>query len=208
MTIKAILFDMDGVLIEAKDWHYDALNRALAHFGYTISRESHLSTFDGLPTREKLKMLSAARGLPEGLHGFMNALKQNYTLEISAMRCKPVFNHQYALSKLKAEGYRLAVCSNSVRQSVETMMKLSALDPYLDMLVSNEDVAKGKPDPEMYLKAMDALGMKPEECLILEDNDHGIQAAIASGGHLMKIGVPDDVTYHAIKARVAEVEAA
>ena len=208
MTIKAILFDMDGVLIEAKDWHYDALNRALAHFGYTISRESHLSTFDGLPTRDKLKMLSAARGLPEGLHRFMNALKQNYTQEISAQRCKPVFNHQYALSKLKAEGYRLAVCSNSVRQSVETMMKLSALDPYLDLLVSNEDVTKGKPDPEMYLKAMETLAVAPEDCLILEDNDHGIQAAIASGGHLMKIGVPDDVTYHAIKARVAEVEAA
>ena len=207
MTIKAILFDMDGVLIEAKDWHYDALNRALAHFGYTISRESHLSTFDGLPTRQKLKMLSAARGLPAGLHEFMNALKQTYTLEISAQRCKPVFNHQYALSKLRAEGYKLAVCSNSVRQSVESMMKLSALDPYLELLVSNEDVTKGKPDPEMYLKAMDVLGMQPEECLILEDNDHGIQAAMASGGHLMKIGVPDDVTYHAIKARVAEVEA-
>lgn len=208
MTIKAILFDMDGVLIEAKDWHYDALNRALAHFGYTISRESHLSTFDGLPTRDKLKMLSTARGLPQGLHGFMNALKQTYTQEISAQRCKPVFNHQYALSKLKAEGYRLAVCSNSVRQSVETMMKLSALAPYLDLMVSNEDVTKGKPDPEMYLKAMKTLEVAPEDCLILEDNDHGIQAAIASGGHLMKIGVPDDVTYHAIKARVSEVEAA
>ena len=208
MTIKAILFDMDGVLIEAKDWHYDALNRALAHFGYTISRESHLSTFDGLPTRQKLKMLSAARGLPEGLHEFMNALKQTYTLEISHQRCKPVFNHQYALSKLKAEGYRLAVCSNSVRQSVEAMMKLSALAPYLELLVSNEDVSKGKPDPEMYLKAMAHFDLAPEECLILEDNDHGIQAARAAGGHLMKIGVPDDVTYHAIKARVAEVEAA
>ena len=207
MTIKAILFDMDGVLIEAKDWHYDALNRALEHFGYTISRESHLSTFDGLPTRAKLHMLSTARSLPKGLHEFINALKQSYTLEISHQRCKPSFNHQYALSALHAEGYKLAVCSNSVRQSVESMMKLSALDSYLDHMVSNEDVSKGKPDPEMYLKSMKTLGLKPEECLILEDNDHGIQAAIASGGHLLKIGVPDDVTYHAIKARIAEVEA-
>ncbi|WP_425102289.1 HAD family hydrolase [Tropicibacter sp. S64] len=206
--IKAILCDMDGVLIDAKDWHYEALNRALEHFGYTISRESHLSTFDGLPTRQKLKMLSKARGLPEQLHEFLNALKQAYTLEISHQRCKPVFNHQYALSKLKAEGYRIAVCSNSVRQSVEAMMKLSALEPYLDVMVSNEDVSKGKPDPEMYLKAMDTFGVKPEECLILEDNDHGIQAAIASGGNLLKIGVPDDVTYQAIKARIAELEAA
>jgi beta-phosphoglucomutase len=205
--IKAILFDMDGVLIDAKDWHYDALNRALEHFGYTISRESHLSTFDGLPTRQKLHILSGSRGLPEGLHKFLNDLKQSYTLEISYQRCKPVFNHQYALSRLKEDGYKLGVCSNSVRQSIEAMMKLSALDCYLDHLISNQDVVKGKPDPEMYLKAMDIFDVKPEECLILEDNDHGIQAANASGGHLLKIGVPDDVTYQAIKTRIAEVEA-
>jgi beta-phosphoglucomutase len=52
--IKAVVFDMDGVLIEAKDWHYEALNRALKLFGYEISRYEHLTTFDGLPTRRKL----------------------------------------------------------------------------------------------------------------------------------------------------------
>lgn len=205
--IKAILCDMDGVLIDAKDWHYDALNRALGLFGYTISRESHLSTFDGLPTRKKLKMLSESRGLPEKLHEFLNNLKQAYTLEISHQRCKPVFNHRYALSRLKADGYKIAVCSNSVRQSVETMMRLSALAPYIDQLISNEDVSKSKPDPEMYLKAMASMNVAPDECLILEDNDHGIQAALASKGHLMKIGTVDDVTYHGIMARIAEIEA-
>lgn len=206
MIIKAILFDMDGVLIEAKEWHYSALNDALGHFGFTISRESHLSTFDGLPTRKKLEILTQAHGLPVALHELINALKQTYTLKTSAQRCKPVFHHQYALSKLKTEGFIMAVCSNSVRQSVETMMQLSGLDGYLNMLVSNEDVAKSKPDPEIYLTTMKILGMQPEECLILEDNDHGIQAAVASGGHIMKIGTPDDVTYQAIKARIAEIE--
>ena len=206
--IKSILFDMDGVLIDAKDWHYDALNRALQHFGYTISMESHLSTFDGLPTRKKLQMLSSSKGLPLGLHSFINSLKQSYTLEISYQRCKPVFNHQYALSRLKEEGYRLAVCSNSVRQSIDSMMDLAALAPYLDLTISNQDVQKGKPDPEMYLKAMEKLDVKPEECLILEDNDHGIQAALAAGGHLLKIGVPDDVTYKAIKTRINQIEIA
>lgn len=205
--IKAILFDMDVVLIDAKDWHYEALNRALEHFGYTISRESHLSTFDGLPTRQKLRMLSSSRGLPEGLHDFLNALKQAYTLEISYQRCKPVFNHQYALSRLKKDGYKLAVCSNSVRQSIEAMMRLSSLSTHLDLIVSNQDVEKGKPDPEMYLKAMQSLNVEPKECLILEDNEHGIQAAVASGGHLLKIGVPDDVTYQAITTLISEVEA-
>ena len=203
--IKAIFFDMDGVLIDAKDWHYEALNRALGHFGFGISRESHLSTFDGLPTRQKLMMLSKSYGLPEELHEFINSLKQVYTLEISHQRCKPTFNHQFALSKLKAEGYKIAVCSNSVRQSVETMMEFSALQPYLDLLISNEDVAKGKPDPEMYLKAISHFDIMADECLILEDNDHGIQAAIDSGGNLLKIAVPGDVTYQTIRDRIAEI---
>ena len=70
--IKAIIFDMDGVLIDAKDWHYEALNRALKLFGYNISRYDHLVTFDGLPTRKKLEMLTREHGLPPSLHGFLN----------------------------------------------------------------------------------------------------------------------------------------
>ena len=203
--IKAVLFDMDGVLIDAKDWHYEALNMALEIFGYSISRDAHLTTFDGLPTRQKLKMLSASRNLPSGLHEFLNALKQSHTMSIMHQKCKPTFNHQYAMSKLKTDGKLLGVCSNSVRQSVVSMMQLSNLDKFLDVIYSNEDVKHGKPNPEMYVAAMNELGVLPSETLILEDNDHGIEAALASEAHLMKIGVPSDVTYQAIQARISEI---
>jgi beta-phosphoglucomutase len=205
-VIKAVLFDMDGVLIDAKDWHYDALNAALELFGFTISRESHLSTFDGLPTRRKLQLLTESQGLPRGLMEFLNQLKQRNTLQISALRCKPMFNHRYALSRLAGEGYRLAVCSNSVRDSVETMMRQSALEEFIDLMISNEDVTRSKPDPEMFQTAMARFGVEPSECLILEDNEHGIQAARASGGHLLRIGVPEDVTYQAIRTRIEEID--
>ena len=89
--IKAIVFDMDGVLIEAKDWHYEALNRALRLFGYEISRYDHLITYDGLPTAKKLEMLSIEKGLPQGLHKFINEMKQRYTIEIVNAKCKPMF---------------------------------------------------------------------------------------------------------------------
>ena len=206
--IKAILFDMDGVLIDARDWHYEALNRALKHFGYAISRESHLSTFDGLPTRDKLSMLSASRRLPAGLHELLNSLKQVYTLEISHQYCKPTFNHQYTLSRLKKDGYKIAVCSNSVKQSIDAMMHLSSLSMYLDLALSNQDVTKGKPDPEIYLLAMERLNVKPRECLILEDNENGIQAAIASGGHVLKIGEPSDVTHSLIRSHIKNLNLA
>lgn len=206
MSIKAILFDMDGVLIEAKEWHYEALNKVLELFGMPISRHDHLTTFDGLPTRKKLEMLSLERGLPKELHEFINEMKQQYTMDLVHTSCKPRFVHQYALSSLKAQGYRLAVCSNSVRNTVVTMMQKAGLDLYLDVMISNEDVSKGKPDPEMYLKAMSHFNLAPNECLIVEDNENGIRAAKASGGHLLVVREVDDTNLQNIHARIAEVE--
>lgn len=204
--IKAIVFDMDGVLIEAKEWHYEALNRALRLFGMEISRADHLTTFDGLPTRRKLEMLAATHGLPTKLHAFVNDLKQSYTMEIVHNRCKPRFNHEYALANLKAKGYKLAVASNSVRSSVTTMMKLAHLDAYLDLMLSNEDISRGKPDPEIYLAAMASLGVSPEETLVLEDNDNGIRAARAAGAHVFVVREVSDVTYEAVEKRVRDID--
>lgn len=204
--IKAIIFDMDGVLIDAREWHYDSLNAALRIFGTEISRYDHLVTFDGLPTKKKLEILSIEGGFPKKLHQFVNDLKQQNTLEIVFAKCKPVFQHQYALSKLKAEGYKIVVCSNSIRKSIEIMMEKSGLEPYLDFFLSNQDVTNGKPDPEIYTKAMDRMGLKPEECLIIEDNENGVKAALASGAHLLKVESPEDVHYFNIFSRIKEIE--
>ena len=204
--IKAILFDMDGVLIEAKDWHYEALNEALKLFGSEISLYDHLVTFDGLPTKDKLNMLTSVGKLPKELHPIINKMKQKHTMRMILNKCKPLFAHQNALSKLHSEGYKMAVCSNSIRKSVEVMIQQAGLDKYFEFYVSNEDVSKGKPDPEMYSKAMDKMNLKPEECLILEDNENGIKAAKASGGHLLKIGEITDVTYLNITNRIKEIE--
>jgi beta-phosphoglucomutase len=117
VAIQAVIFDMDGVLVEAKDWHYEALNAALALFGLDLSRDEHLAFFDGLPTRKKLEVLGVSRNLPAKLHPLINELKQKFTLDIILSRCRPVFHVQYALAALRRSGYRLAVCSNSVRLS-------------------------------------------------------------------------------------------
>jgi beta-phosphoglucomutase-like phosphatase (HAD superfamily) len=204
--IKAVIFDMDGVLIDAKDWHYEALNKALALFGFSISRYDHLVTYDGLPTKKKLEMLTLERGLPKGLHHFINDLKQIYTMEMTFQKCKPVFYHEYALSHLKADGYKLAVASNSIRQTVDLMMEKSNLMRHLDLVLSNQDVSKPKPDPEIYNTAIARLGFSPDECLIVEDNQNGIKAAKASGAHVMIVGSVEEVNYTSIKANIKKFE--
>lgn len=204
--IRGVIFDMDGVLIDAREWHYRALNRALALFGLTISREEHEGGFDGLPTREKLQRLTQRCGLPPSLHGFINEMKQQYTMLEIWQHCWPVFEQRYALAQLKHRGYHIAVASNSVRQSIETMLSRAQLIEYLQFFLSNEDVIRGKPDPEIYLKATNQLKLRPEECVIVEDNPHGIAAARAAGGHVMTVSSPADVTWEKIQAFISQCE--
>ena len=197
---------MDGVLIEAKDWHYEALNKALGLFGMEISRYDHLVTYDGLPTTKKLEMLSTERGLPLELHKFINEMKQQYTLEIVYAQCKPRFYHEYALSRLKQNGYKLAVASNSIRKTVQIMMEQSSLMGYLDFYLSNQDVKLGKPDPEIYTMAIQKLALSPRECLIVEDNEKGIKAAKASGAWLMEVDEVEKVNYSNIMNHIKQIE--
>lgn len=204
VPIRGIIFDMDGVLIDAKEWHYEALNRALSLFAFSISRYDHLVTFDGLPTRKKLEMLSLERGLPRALHPFLNELKQQYTMELIHAHCRPVFQKEYALARLRDEGFKLAVASNSVRATVEVMMEKAALARYFDAMMSNQDVARPKPDPEIYLRSAERLGLEPAECLVVEDNENGIRAATAAGAEVLVVRGVEEVVYDRVRARVDE----
>jgi len=204
--IKAVIFDMDGVLIEAKDWHYEALNQSLGLFGLEITRHEHLTTYDGLPTKDKLIMLSRDKGLSPALHDFINEMKQQYTMDMVYKFCKPMFHHEFALSHLKKEGYKLAVASNSIKNSVSVMMDKARLTDYLEFFISNQDVSRGKPDPEMYNLAIEKLGLTPTECVIVEDNENGIRAARASGAHVLEVATVYDVNYQNIKQFINSVE--
>ncbi len=206
MKIEAIVFDMDGVLIDAREWHYEALNKALNLFGFRITRHDHLVTYDGLPTKRKLEMLTAEHGLPRGLHAFLNQLKQKYTMDRVYAECKPCFQHEYALSSLKAQGYKLALASNSVRKTVETMMELSSLSRYLDAILSNEDVQHSKPSPEIYLKSCQQLKVDPKAVMVVEDNINGVNAAKAAGAHVLVVRDVNDVTLEHILAAITKAE--
>lgn len=204
--IKAVIFDMDGVLIDAREWHYQALNRALSIFGLEISRYDHLVTYDGLPTSKKLEMLSSEGKLPRSLHQFINDMKQTFTVEQTLSYCRPRFIHEFALSSLKNEGYRLACCSNSIKETVSLMLTRSGLIKYFDFFLSQEDVESPKPNPAIYTKAIKMLDVPPNQCLILEDNKHGIQAARESGAGVMQIVSVEDTNYQKIKECITRIE--
>lgn len=191
--IQAVVFDMDGTLIEAKDWHYLALNEALSIFGEEISREEHLGEFDGLPTKVKLSMLQNQNRLPQHLHPIVSAIKQERTLRYVSSQAFPRVEQLLMMSWLKARGFKLAVATNSIRGSAETMLSSVGLLPFLDILVTNEDVRNSKPHPEMYLLTATRLGLKPKNCLVIEDHDYGVEAAVNAGCRVFKVDSVDQL---------------
>jgi len=204
--IKAVIFDMDGVLIDAREWHYHALNRALQLFGMPIDYEQHLRRFDGLPTKEKLLTLHKEQNLPLKLFKFIDQLKQKYTLEIVETSCHPQFQHEYLLSRLSQDGYKLAVASNSIKKTIEVMLSKANILDYFEFYLSNQDVVKGKPSPDIYVKAISRLELLPSECLIVEDNDNGIKAAVASGAHVLTVRNIEEVNYTNIISKISSLE--
>lgn len=195
MKIKAVLFDLDGVLVDAKEWHYVALNKALEkHDCDPISRQDHLTSFDGLPTRVKLRMLSKVKQVPEGLHDQIYETKQQLTAELIERNSTKNKENIEAVQYLKDQGYNLACCSNAIRSSVERMLQSVGLYDFFDYILSNEDVGQPKPNPEMYIKAIEYFGLLPGECLVVEDNHKGFRSAINAGAKLMKVQGTADVT--------------
>jgi len=187
MMIKAVIFDLDGVLIDATEWHFEALNEALHLFGYEISKQDHLTVYNGLPTTEKLNLLTERKGFPSGLHEVVKRLKRKYTDQLVDQFCRPSYEKQIMLTHLKNRGIKLAVCSNAQKYSVLNMLKKSQVDHFFDLIIGNDEGYKPKPNSEIYLAAFKKLGVKPKEVIVVEDAPHGVKAAKGSGANTIEV---------------------
>lgn len=192
--IKAILFDLDGVLVNMPDAHFEALNHALRLFGAEIGRDEHLTRLNGLPTAKKLEALESQGRIPRGLGQFINRVKQDHTKNLIPKFCTPDYSKILLLKRLQQQGYKLACCSNSIRETLHLMLRSADLFDFFDLIIGNDEVMHPKPDPEIYLTAFKNLGVTPDECIIVEDSPHGIAAAKASGATVYEVRGCQDVT--------------
>lgn len=199
-TIKLILFDLDGVLVDAKKIHYDALNIALREHSesYVISWDEHLNKYDGLKTKQKLQLLTSEKKLPISLHETVWNRKQ----ELTILAMQSLYSSAEligTLQELSRDGYRLGCCSNSIRKTVFTVLTRLGIMEYFDIALSNEDVNNSKPHPELYWKAMSMMGVFPDETLIVEDSPPGLLAATMSYANILRVKNPAEVNYVNIK---------
>ena len=195
MVNKLIIFDLDGVLIDSREIHYESLNLSLERLDkkYTISREEHLSLYDGLPTSQKLKILTEKRGLPVERYEEIWRNKQDETLKIfSSLNIDSQLIAYF--QKIKKLGYHICVASNSIRNTVKIVLLKLGLLEYIDYYISNEDVIKNKPFPEMYWKCMTVCNCIPRHTVIFEDSHIGRQGEIDSGASLVAVEDWDDLT--------------
>ena len=185
---RLVIFDLDGVLIDSRELHYDALNDALRKVGeqYVISREEHLSVFDGLNTTKKLELLSERKGLPREYYNQVWQDKQKATFHLIPDAPKNV-SAQYIMQQLKMRGWKIAVASNSIRETVRISLSAMNVLHMVDYIVSNEDVFFPKPFPEMYWKCMTAMKALPKDTIIVEDSHIGREGATNSGAHLYPV---------------------
>jgi HAD superfamily hydrolase (TIGR01509 family) len=204
MNIKFVIFDLDGVLVEAKEIHYEALNEALGE-KYMITWDEHLSRYDGLKTSQKLEMLTKDKGLPVELYDEVWMNKQKLTIE----KLRNLSQSEQlieCMSSLTNDGYKIAVCSNSIRKTVLTVLSKLGIIEYVDLIISNEDVKNSKPHPEMYWKAISVMSFLPEQTLIVEDSPYGLLAASRSKSHVLRVKSPTEVSYYNIIKKIDDIK--
>jgi|TARA_A200000159_G_scaffold38815_1_gene35159 HAD superfamily hydrolase (TIGR01509 family) len=202
--LKLIIFDLDGVLVEAKNIHYDALNEALGK-KYEISWNEHLSTYDGLKTTQKLEMLTERKDLPIEQHEVIWETKQLITLE-KLKQLKPNQTLIELMSSLVVDGFKIAVCSNSIRKTCLTVLSKLGIMEFMDLVISNEDVKNSKPHPEMYWKAISMMSCLPEETLIVEDSPYGLLAAARSKSHILRVKNTKETNLDNVQSKIKQIE--
>jgi beta-phosphoglucomutase len=206
--IKVILYDLDGVLVDAVDIHKRAFAAALKEVAkVTISEEEHARDFNGLPTKKKLDILVAQNRIFKEQIPFIERLKQEMTIaQIRTLMhhaLDKIHLHQWA----KESGIRIGCVTNSIRETAELMLERTGQREFIELLISNQDVANPKPDPEGYHDAMDYFNVKPSETLIVEDSPKGIQAARASGANVLVVSDSYSVNLNSIQSYLQGVAA-
>ena len=195
--IRAVLFDLDGVLVETRDLHYRALNAALqSHGAVPITPVEHADEFNGLPTSTKLdRLVKYGRVRPEDIAS-IQALKQKETRRLLETEVTFDPNVYCLLAGLIRLDMSLAVVSNAVRDTVEVVLRLILGRPawnFFEWIVTPGD-SPPKPNGAMYLRAASLVGVSPSECLAVEDGEYGVRAATEAGCRVLRVAGPQEVT--------------
>lgn len=185
---KLFIFDLDGVLVDSKEVHFQSLNEALQEIDprYVITDQEQKDTYEGLSTNQKLKILSKNKGLPDSQYDRIWKLKQENSIKF--------FNNLNIdkelveiFSKIRSNNIMIAIASNSIKQTVEACINSLGIKEFVDFYVTNEDGIEPKPSTDMYVRCMEHFGAMKHETVIFEDSYIGRVGSTNSGAKVVHI---------------------
>lgn len=193
MMYKACLFDLDGVLVDTAIYHFQAWKNLGKQFGYELTEEQN-EQLKGVSRVESLnKILDWANysATQEQKSAWLIEKNENYLRLISNMNPSEILPGVLDfLQQIKDLGYKIALGSAS--KNAEIILEKTGLMPWFDLIIDGNKVSKSKPDPEVFLKGAEGLGLSPETCIVFEDAQAGVEAAKA--GNMKAIGIGEAET--------------
>lgn len=179
MSIKAVIFDLDGLMIDSERFNYDCMGELLAQYGEQ-PQEDWFETMIGMDNYECAEFIIQQAGLPLTPEDYIDALSE-ITLDALPKICTPNPGLMDLIDQLERLNLKLAVGSNSFENYVKTALTALGILDRFDCVLTASDVEKGKPDPEIFLRTAECLGVAPQDCLVLEDSPLGMQGALRAG---------------------------
>jgi len=189
---EAVIFDMDGVLIDSEPLHFAVLSELLKRAGHILTRTEN-ENFIGTTSEAMFSTLIARHGLSGTVAEYI-ARYDEMLVDVLREPHAPAAGVIPLMARLRQLGSRLAVASSSRRAWVEATLRSLALADAFDVIVSGDDVERGKPDPAIYLLTAQRLGVTPAQCVAIEDSPNGVQSARAAG--MTVLGVRTEYTAH------------
>ncbi|MDO3408265.1 HAD family phosphatase [Saccharibacillus sp. CPCC 101409] len=180
--IEAFIFDMDGVIIDSEPLHFDVDRHTMDYFGHPITQEK-LEEYVGMTNPELWASIREEYGMAQTVEEIIE-YQLTYKMEVlRAFETEPIDGIRELIAELKKGGIPRAIASSSPPVFIEAVLEKFGLREEFAQVVSSEQVPKGKPAPDVYLRAAELLGADPANCVVLEDARHGIAAAKAAGMH-------------------------
>lgn len=178
--MEAVIFDMDGVIVDTEPGFYIVANKFLARYGKSITKE-YFEQFFGGASEYMWKVTTEMLGLDVPVEECLRAVHEIREQRIREEGYEAIDGTLDLIREIHGQGIPLAVASSSSKQEIERVMDYFGISHCFQVLVSGKDCEHPKPAPDVFLKTAEILGMKPEQCLVIEDSNNGVTAAKKAG---------------------------